>query len=71
MGSRYLWHSEGPTAMNLAALAAFGALADATAMQWVLGGDFTVDPERLEEAGAIDKLKGVTVRPSDGACKVL
>ena len=70
MGSCYLWHSEGPTARNLAVLAAFGALADATAMQWVLGGDFNMDPERLEQTGAIDKLKGVIVRPSEGTCKV-
>ena len=29
-----------------------------------------MDPERLEELGAIDKLKGVIVRPSEGTCKV-
>ncbi|CAK0870875.1 unnamed protein product, partial [Prorocentrum cordatum] len=70
MGPCYLWHSGGPAPGNLAALAAFGALMDATGMQWVIGGDLDSGPEQLHESRVIDGLKGVIIRPSEGTCKV-
>ncbi|CAK0863906.1 unnamed protein product, partial [Prorocentrum cordatum] len=69
LGAAHLWNSEGLTQRNQRILANWGATMNAIQKEWTLGGDFNMDPEKLEQAEIVRKMNGVTVHDTQqGSC---
>ncbi|CAK0899811.1 unnamed protein product [Prorocentrum cordatum] len=69
LGAAYLWNSEGLTQRNKRILAKWGATMNAIQRGWILGGDFNIGPEMLEQAEIVRKMNEVIVRDTQqGSC---
>ncbi|CAK0805345.1 unnamed protein product, partial [Prorocentrum cordatum] len=69
-GSVYLWHSEGMTRRNELILQKWASVATATHHDWILGGDFNMEPAVLRASGLLGKMQGVIVHDQQkGTCE--
>ncbi|CAK0868864.1 unnamed protein product [Prorocentrum cordatum] len=68
-GTAHLWNSEGLTQRNQRILAKWGATMNAIQKEWILGGDFNMGPEMLEQSEIARKMNGVIVQDTpQGSC---
>ncbi|CAK0853963.1 unnamed protein product [Prorocentrum cordatum] len=69
LGTAYLWNSEGRTQRNQRILVKWGATMNAIQKEWILGGDFNMDPVTLEQSEIVHKVNGIIVRDTlQGSC---
>ncbi|CAK0894743.1 unnamed protein product [Prorocentrum cordatum] len=71
-GSAYLWTSEGLTRRNELILTKWASVVNATGYQWVLGGDFNMDPHVIRDSGLLCRMNGIIVHDrQQGSCTML
>ncbi|CAK0813185.1 unnamed protein product, partial [Prorocentrum cordatum] len=71
-GSAYLWTSEGLTRRNELILTKWASVVNATGYQWVLVGDFNMDPHVIRDSGLLCRMNGIIVHDrQQGSCTML
>eukprot|EP00973_Karenia_brevis_P016630 2277679-Karenia_brevis.AAC.1 len=69
LGSVYLRCAEGPSKANLDLLQSIAGALNRVKGQWLVGGDFNMTPEVLEQTGWLRLVGGVLHKPHAPTCK--